>query len=161
MPNALRLANSVRSLHTSPVFDRSDEVKLDVETIRMLLLHVEEHAKRPIADLTNIEIEGQTEDQVTYHVIIAEDAGLLVATLQEILDADEEQSYCDYTVHRLTAAGHEFLETVRDPVAWRTVKAGARQAGVATIKAMIGFASAYVDQKIRTYAGLSVGEVGT
>jgi hypothetical protein len=43
----------------------------------------------------------------------------------------------DYKPRRLTAAGHDYLDTIRDPEIWRQTKEGARAAGGFTIE-MLG-----------------------
>jgi hypothetical protein len=41
-------------------------MKLEVDLVRQLLLHIEEHAKRPISDLNSIKIDGWMDDQIDY-----------------------------------------------------------------------------------------------
>ena len=48
---------------------------------------------------------------------------------------------------RITWAGHEFLDTVRDPEIWRKTKNGADQLGSWTIKILADMASGYVRAK--------------
>lgn len=97
-------------------------MKLDKELVREILLAVE---AAPTDDRgAVVEIAGRDPRAVNYHVEILTEAGLLRA--QEIGGlGDESWWYVD----RLTYAGHEFLDTVRDGEVWRRTKEGAAKAG--------------------------------
>ncbi|WP_442580730.1 DUF2513 domain-containing protein [Mesorhizobium sp. ASY16-5R] len=130
-------------------------MKLEPDLLRALFLYVEEHAKRPISSLEDIQLHGWAADAVAYHVILAEEAGLLKAIIEDIPDTeDAERFHVVYNVQRLTSRGHEFLGTVRDPKHWRIVKDGAKKAGIATISSLFGIAEAYAKIKVTEFLGL-------
>lgn len=131
-------------------------MKLEMELLRDLLLHVEEHAKRPISDIESIELNGWSEDQVAYHVILAEEDGLIRARIDHLPDdEDPELTYVAYNVHRLTSRGHELLGTIREPKHWKAIKDGSKKAGLATIGALVSFGEAYVKAKANEYLGIA------
>ncbi len=124
-------------------------MKLEVDLVRQLLLHIEEHATRPISDLDNIEIGGWTEDQVDYHVVQLADAEFIEAAIDRVPDnEDPSVMHVIYSVRRLTYKGHEFLETVRDDSVWRVVKEKAKAVGALTLPVIAQIGGAYVKSQI-------------
>lgn len=120
-------------------------MKLEVDLIRDLLLFVEVNAARPVSHLESIALEGWSEDQIAYHIILAEEDGLIKALVDEVPGNDDpENIYVTYTINRLTSRGHELLGVVRQPKHWRIIKAGAAKAGVATIGALFSLGQAYM-----------------
>ncbi len=116
-------------------------VKFHPDLLRALLLHVESNADRPVSSLSEIGIEGWTDEQIAYHVILADEDGLLRATLSEYPDAhDEDLIYVDYRVHRLTSRGHDFLAYTADGRAWKFIKATAARAGKDSVDALFQIA---------------------
>lgn len=124
---------------------RGIDMKLEMDLLRDLLLYVEEKATRPESDLENIDLSGWTADQVAYHVVLAQEDGLIKATIDELPgDGDPEETYIAYTVHRLTSRGHELLGIIREAKHWRLLKQGASKAGVATVGALFSMGQAYL-----------------
>ena len=68
-------------------------------------------------------------------------------------DADDEW----ITIEEMTATGHEFLETIRDPKAWKATKAGARRVGNFSLGVLAAVAKSFTQAKIKQYTGLDVG----
>lgn len=86
-------------------------MKRDMDLFRKLLLTIEE---RPFSgQWTSVEVEGYNKQEVTYHAMLAEEAGFINATF---LLAD------DFVVERLTYAGHEFLDAARSDTLWQKAK---------------------------------------
>lgn len=86
-------------------------MKRDMDLFRALLLKVEE---QPLGgQQTSIEIPGHSKDELIYHAQLAQDAGFIEATF---LLSD------DFIVHRLTFAGHEFLDAAREDKLWNKAK---------------------------------------
>lgn len=131
------------------------DLKLEMDLLRELLLYVEEKADRPYCDLTDIELKGWTEDQITYHVIMAAEDGLIKATVDGIPD-DEDPAivHMDYSVHRLTMRGHNLLGSIVEPGNWEAIKVGAKKAGAVTVSLLYKVAEAYVMQKVSQATGL-------
>lgn len=125
------------------------DMKLEVDLVRLLLLHIEEHATRPISDLDNIEIDGWTKEQIDYHVVQLEDAGFIEASIDSVPDnEDPNLVHVLYSVRRLTYKGHEFVETVRDDTIWRKVKEKARAVGAMTLPALIQIGAGVIKSQI-------------
>jgi hypothetical protein len=141
-----------------PAFDRwlkGRDLKLEMDLLRELLLYVEEKADRPYCDLENIKIDGWSEDQITYHVIMAAEDGLVKATVDGIPDDDDPAIvHMDYSVHRLTMRGHNFLGSIQEPGNWEAIKGGAKKAGAVTVNLLYKVAEAYVMQKVSQATGL-------
>ncbi|WP_161495833.1 DUF2513 domain-containing protein [Bradyrhizobium japonicum] len=124
-------------------------MKLEVDLVRQLLLHIDEHATRPISDLDSITIEGWTDDQIDYHVVQLEDAGFIEASIDSVPDnEDPDLVHVVYSVRRLTYKGHEFVETVRDATIWRKVKEKAKVAGAVTLPALMQVGAAFIKSQI-------------
>jgi hypothetical protein len=76
-------------------------MKLDTSLLLTILQRVEE-SNGPITG-SKMEIPGHTREQIYEHVLIAQERGLV--------DARMAGNGVDFTVKRLTAAGHDYLET--------------------------------------------------
>lgn len=125
------------------------DMKMEVDLVRQLLLHIEKHADRPISDLDNIEIDDWTKEQIDYHVVLLAEAGFIEATVNSVPDnEDPSLAHVIYSVRRLTYKGHEFLETVRDPAIWRKVKEKAKAAGAVTLPVIAQVGAAFIKSQI-------------
>ena len=96
-------------------------MKRDMDLVRRILLEMETNVLA--GGEGDLELEGYDAETIAYHVIIMEEAGLLVA-----IDISTLDSIAAVPV-RLTWAGHEFLESVRDDTMWRNVKTQTEKAG--------------------------------
>ena len=136
---------------------REVDVKLEMDLLRDLLLHVEEKASRPYNDLEDIVLDGWTDDQITYHVVLAAEDGLLTATVDSLPDDEDPVIvHVTYSVHRLTSKGHELLGTIREPSAWIAVKGGVNKVGAVTVSVVSAVAQAYLKQKVAEYTGIQI-----
>lgn len=136
------------------------DMKLEIDLLRDLLLYIEKNAVRPESQLEDIAIGNWSGDQIAYHVVLAEESGLIKATIESLPDNDDDTVWhVGYVVHRLTAAGHELLGTIREPRHWRAVKEGSKKAGLATLSAIASFAEAYVKMKANQYLGLGTAGI--
>jgi hypothetical protein len=88
-----------------------------LDLIRTLLIELEsapfEHG------WVDLELEGYSPDQVSYHVRILADQGLIEAVDLSTKDKD----WPDWRPKRLTAQGHSFLDEIRSDTVWNKVKA--------------------------------------
>jgi DNA-binding transcriptional ArsR family regulator len=89
-------------------------MKRDMELARLILMRIE--AQENFRDNISCEFEGYTEEQVQYHIMLLNEAGLVVA-----IDASSLQDIC-WIPQRLTWQGHEFLESARDNTIWNKAK---------------------------------------
>jgi Hypothetical protein (DUF2513) len=86
-------------------------MKRDMDLIRKILLKVEESAS---LGGCKVELPGHTGEELYYNAKLAEDAGLIEARFAPVST--------DFVVLRLTYAGHEFLEAVRNDTTWAKAK---------------------------------------
>ncbi len=135
--------------------DIGGDMKFHLELLRDLLTYVEENANRVHSDLENIEIAGYSDDDVTYHVVLATESGLLDSTIDKLPDNEEPDLLnVAYSVHRLTAKGHNFLGSIQDEGNWVAVKDAAKKAGAFTVDAVVEVAKAYLKSKIGLIFGI-------
>ncbi|WP_411036840.1 DUF2513 domain-containing protein [Shinella sp. BYT-45] len=130
-------------------------MKLDMDLLREVLLHIEENADRVHSDLSDISIQGWTQEQIAYHVVLAAGDDLIKATIDELPDdEDDELVFVSYSVHRLTMRGHDFLASIREPTNWEAIKAGTKKIGSYGVRAAVQFAEAYIKMKIVEHTGV-------
>ena len=137
--------------------NKGDDMKLEMDLLRDLLIYVEEEAKEPISDLQDIKIGDWTESDIAYHVILAEEGGAIKAII-DYLPNPENPDVPDvaYSIQRLTFNGHELLGSIREPKHWKAIKSGAKSAGVATVGALGTYAQAYMKLQISKYLGVEL-----
>lgn len=109
-------------------------MKRDMDLVRRILLTME--ADAPASGTDGIEIDGYDDETVAYHVIIMGEAGLLV-----VIDGSTLAGV-NAIPERLTWAGHEFIESVRDDAQWGNVKTQAEKAGGLVFEVIKSLASA-------------------
>lgn len=123
-------------------------MKLDKDLVRDVLLALEAHDK-PDCWLA-IELPGKSDVEVSYHVMLLAEAGMLKA---HNVGSDDGFGWAPT---RLTYRGHEFLETVRDPEIWRRTKEGAERAGVSGLDMLVELGKAYGKQLLRERLGIEL-----
>lgn len=103
-----------------PVCSKAGVVR-DMDLVRAILLKVEAHDKPQ--EQRPIEIEGYTQEEVSYHLMIMKEAGLV--------DAVVRRGYrpFQWLVRDLTWEGHEFLDKARNENNWAKAKAKFAEAG--------------------------------
>jgi len=102
-------------------------MKRDMELIRQILLEIEKH---PFTEIPfEVNIEGQSPETVSYHLMLLGEAGLIEAHNMNI------QQRFWWQAKRLTWQGHEFLDAARDDTLWDRVKKKlAETSGTASIQ---------------------------
>jgi len=123
-------------------------LKLDKELVREILLAVEAHDEA--LGWMTLSIDGRAAKDVSYHVMLLDEAGLVVGIQLGGMNHFEWQP------KRLTYQGHEFLDTVRDPEIWRRTKSGAEKAGVAGLGMLVELGKAYGKQMLRERLGIEL-----
>ena len=123
-------------------------MKLDKDLVREILLAVEAHDEPE--GLIALKIDDHSAEEVSYHVRLLDEAGLLAALNTGGIDRFRWQP------QRLTYKGHEFLDTVRDGEVWRRTKVGAEKAGVASIGFLLELGKAYGKQVLKERLGIEL-----
>ena len=124
-------------------------MKLDKDLVREILLAIEASDQTPDSWI-DLAIDSHSEDEVSYHVMLLHEAGLIVA--QDLCSMSD----FDWRPKRLTIRGHEFLDTVRDGEVWRRTKVGAEKAGVASIGFLLELGNAYGKQVLNERLGIQL-----
>jgi DNA-binding transcriptional ArsR family regulator len=120
-----------------------------MDLIRTLLLKVEENPS-PHNYLQNIVVAEYDADTTTYHLEMLKEAGLIDAISRNVVGA--------YTCwpNTLTWAGHDFLDSIRDPEIWRRTKEGASGAGGFTIELLADLAKGFLRKQIMEKTGFEL-----
>ncbi|WP_456293247.1 DUF2513 domain-containing protein [Pseudomonas sp. AK106] len=124
-------------------------MKLDKDLVREILLAIEASTKTPDSWI-DLAIEGHSEDEVSYHVMLLHEARFIEA--QDLCSMSD----FDWRPKRMTIKGHEFLDTVRDGEVWRRTKAGAEKAGVAGLGVLLELGKAYGKEMLKERLGIEL-----
>jgi hypothetical protein len=89
-------------------------MKRDMELVREILLQTE--ASPDVKGIAELDIENHSEDEVSYHVKIMAEAGLVTA-----IDLSTGMTFC-WRPSGLTWQGHEFLDAIRNDTVWSKAK---------------------------------------
>ena len=90
-------------------------MKRDMDLIRDILLYIEKSSDPD--GVSGIEISGYNSHEITYHVNLLIQAGLITADVQTFSGGHIRISFA-----QLTWPGHEFLNATRDNTVWKKVK---------------------------------------
>lgn len=125
-------------------------MKLNQDLIREILLAIEASDHDPIEWIDNFAIQNQPERLVSYHVQLLHEAGFI-----EAIDLTTNSGY-EWAPKRLTYQGHQFLDGIRDPKAWRYAKEASKQAGTGAIEFLFQAAKAYAKNEFKKFTGLDL-----
>ena len=89
-------------------------MKRDMELIRMVMLAAEK-SKDPY-ELVDPKFEGHNETEISYHIALLDDAGLLHGQDRSAIGVFR------WSAGTLTWAGHEFVEAIRDESVWQEAR---------------------------------------
>ena len=92
-------------------------MKRDMDLVRKILLYLEENAD-PHDWIFDLKIGDYSDKEISYHIKIMAQEGLIEASERPRSDLDYDQ----WIPHSLTWAGHEFLDASRDDSRWEKVK---------------------------------------
>ena len=119
-------------------------MKLDKDLVREILLALEADDGDP-REFKDIELPGRTPEQIAYTVCILAEGGLIEATDLSTMDG------WDCRAQRLTYAGHEYVDTIRDREVWRKTKEIANKAGAFSLQMLIETGKTVVKQELAKY----------
>lgn len=120
-------------------------MKRDMDLIRTIMIELESRLE-PEKSLTELTFDGQDDHTVLEHLMLLEEAGFVSMTVERYLGGEPPF----FVVHRITWAGHEFLESVRSDTVWEKSKKTLLTAGV-------GFAWPILQTVLRTQAAARLG----
>ena len=91
-------------------------MKRDMNLVREILLQVE--ARPSVNDWGLVEIDGRAQDEISYHVMMLSDAGMVEVIDMRAFGPDGFR----YAPKYLTIQGHDFLDNIRGASVWEKVK---------------------------------------
>lgn len=130
----------------------------DMDLIRLLLLRIEERkvgipgsgeeALSLSATRPPLCLPGEEPEAIHYNMRLLADAGYLDMTTTQFAGS--------FNVRGLTWAGHDFLDSVREPEVWRKTRDGALSAGGFTFDLLKDLAKAFAKKQIEDRTGLKL-----
>ncbi|WP_231730349.1 DUF2513 domain-containing protein [Novosphingobium sp. Fuku2-ISO-50] len=104
-----------------------------------------------IAEILGVSSEGrlprEQAELLEYHLTLLDNAGLI--TIQAKL------SGAVWQIGQITWAGHNFLDTIRDPAIWRETKVGVKQAGGFSLDLLKALAKGLIKKKTSSTPALT------
>ena len=91
-------------------------MKRDLDLARNILLAIENNENATGPDWKPLTIPGYSQEQVSYHIMLLDEAGLIEAEKLTTFDGFK------WEYERLTWQGHEFLDSARDENLWKQAK---------------------------------------
>lgn len=91
-------------------------MKQNMDLARQILTKLEDDPEATGEPLPKVSIDGRSADEVSYHVMMLAEAGLLVA-----LDGSDGDQFL-WEPTRLTWQGHQFLTAARSDTLWEKAK---------------------------------------
>lgn len=129
-------------------------MKRDMDLIRELLLKLEALPKSSTAVMTiepheeEVSVPGYEPDQIAYHLDLIDEAGLI--------DNANVRPMYGIGFRKLTWAGHDLLDSVRNPETWAKTKRGAAAAGGFTVDILKDLAKGLIKKQIEEYTGVKL-----
>lgn len=110
-------------------------MRRDDDLVRQILLTIEESSDT--LSVNRMSIAQASREEIVYHLQLLDDAGFIEA---KFLCGDNV--VLEVLINRLTWAGHEFLDAVRDDTTWATAKS--------RVASTVGSASLQILQAVAT-----------
>ena len=130
-------------------------MRREMDLIRELLLKLEALPLRTgsvvhvMPDDKEIRIDGFDAEAIEYHARLLVEAGLI--------NPGTSRTMQGITFKCLTWAGHDFLDSIRDPEIWAKTKKGATAAGGFTIDLLRDLAKGFLRKQIEELTGVKLG----
>lgn len=127
-------------------------MKRDMDLIRTMLLAIEMDDRYDAASLHALEgpsdfgVHDKSFEEVAYHLQMIVDRGLIYGKRSNIAPI----------YGGLTMAGHDFLDSVRDPEIWRQTKDAAGKAGGFTLDLLVDLAKGLVKTQLKRLTGIEL-----
>jgi hypothetical protein len=129
-------------------------MKRDMDLIRELLLDLERRPVTPtqneFVSSSNVKLSDKnwTADQIHYNLKLLIDGKFVDGRL-----SPDGQGILFF---QLTWAGHDFLDSIRDPEIWRKTKVGAKQAGGFSFDLLKALATGFLKKTIEEKTGVEL-----
>jgi Hypothetical protein (DUF2513) len=124
-------------------------MKRNMDLVRDLLLKIEE---LDLGDGNWVDVGDMSDDgnELYQHLILMGDEGLIEGSDRQFVGKD------GFLPTSLTWAGHDFLDSVRDPEIWKKTKEGANAAGGFTVELLRDFAKGLIKTQIKKVTGVEL-----
>lgn len=130
-------------------------MKRDMDLIRAVLLAVEEAERYPVFADSLVEGLAWEAPTVKEHVRLLCDGGYLTPSVRK--DAHTGGTVQDPAlVLGMSWAGHDFIETVRDPAVWRKTKDVSAKAGGFTVDLLKDIAVGFIRTQVVKHTGVEL-----
>ncbi|MBB6262099.1 hypothetical protein FHS77_002667 [Paenochrobactrum gallinarii] len=130
----------------------------DMDTVRNLLLDIEKgHTRFTVISQSTAEIlympeaSNLSEDEaqkLEYHLTLLEQAGFITVR--------SKSGGGQWVVELITWQGHDFLETIRDPIIWDKTKDGAKKVGSLSLEVITDIAKGYIRKKVQSLSDIEL-----
>lgn len=129
-------------------------MRRDMDLIRELMLKIE---MLPTAHCGEFRLHPGTEpvevtefsaNEIEYHLRLIVEAGLITSK--------GRFGNGDFRFDRMTWAGHDFVDSVRDPKIWAKTKNGAEAAGGFTVDLLKDLAKGFIKKQIEELTGVKI-----
>ena len=138
-------------MHGGRLSERSLAVTRDPDLERQVLLAVEAYDGESSPGYADLSSLGASELQINHQVRLLHEAGLICA-----IEAATTTSCFAMVPVRLTMAGHEYLDAIRDDEVWRRTQDGAGAVGSFSLEMLGALARGFVREKLRKHTGLEI-----
>lgn len=127
-------------------------MKRDLDLIRDILLDVENWNQPQPIFLEGMSYEGKNKQEIGYQIDLLKDTGYIDA---RIVKGGQGVTYETAAILRMTMAGHEYLESVRNPEVWKKTKTTLEKVGGgAALDVVKDIASKILAELIKMHTGL-------
>lgn len=121
-------------------------MRRDMDVVRSIVIAVSD-ATGPVSS-----VDGVTKNDFVFHAQLLEEAKLVEAAIM----SEGKRPATDAMIWRLTWAGHEFVDSVRDPKVWAKTKEAAAFGGGFTIDLLKDLAKGFIKKQIEDLTGVKL-----
>jgi Hypothetical protein (DUF2513) len=126
-------------------------MKRDMDFVRDLLSKIEEaDGRRDMVELMPPDASDDDWKKYPYHLTLLNQAGLVAGINARDISGE------NWLQVNLTWAGHEFLDTMRDPDVWQRTKDGAKKVGNFSMPFLMELGKAYAKHVAKEKLGLEL-----
>lgn len=123
-------------------------MKRDVELIRNIMIHLEEHlVPNSIINARDLPLYDKSSNE-EFQVLLEHINQLLENQLVEAKPLKDLSGLREFMIFRITSKGHDFLDTFRNDTIWSDVKEKASVVGGFTISLLIELGKSYIKSKL-------------
>lgn len=126
-------------------------MKRDMDLVRDLLLKIEEQKNPALKNVLPNNASNDDYDRTAEHLrMLIEEAGLVTGIPAHMMGG---KNWLDL---KLTWAGHDFLDAVRDPEIWSRTKKGAAEVKGFTFDLLKDLAKGFIKTQIKERTGVDI-----